>query len=151
MARRALFVALVLGVSANAWGLVNLSGSTFRRPIQSITVSPMMPRSTDSVTLTLKGWKTAGFEVHDADVWIVGNTIHLSLFWNLPVLTDWNSVAYEYNQAIGTLSPGTYKVEVSYSGAMIATGTMSFTVLAPLSNHAGSLFPWSWLQDLLSH
>jgi hypothetical protein len=154
MGRRVLFTALMLGISANAWGALPLgsAGFVFNPPINNVTINPMTPRSTDSVSVTIKGWKTAGMEVYNDQLQIIGNTIHLDLFWYLPVMTDWSLVSYEYTKSIGTLSPGNYTLEVNYYGSIYATSTALFTVWKPVSDRPGSsLFPWSWFDNLLPH
>jgi hypothetical protein len=149
MARRALFVGLVLGISATAWGQFNSLNSLFHRPIQAVRIDPIMPRSTEPISVILTGWKTAGFEVHDVDIQIMGSTIYLNIFWNLHGLTDWSLVSYEDVESLGTLSPGTYTLKVQYSGVMVASSSTIFTVLRPISDRPGSSFPWSWFEDLL--
>jgi hypothetical protein len=149
MARCAWVAGLVLGISATAWGQWSSLDSIFHRPIQGITVDPMMPRSTDAVSVTITGWKIAGSEVHDTDLQIVGNTIRLNIFWDIHTLTDWSLVSYEHTESIGTLSPGAYTLKVQYMGVMSANGSTLFTVLKPISDRPGSSFPWSWFESLL--
>jgi hypothetical protein len=149
MRRCTLLAAVVLAISTNAWALLpaNLTVS-LGRPIQSVWITPVIPRAGEEILVTISGWKTNGSEIYQVTKRIMGSAIQLDVFWSLHGLTDWGFMQYEYVESLGTLEAGSYTLNINYSGMLFASTSQRFSVMKARSANPDSIFPWWWFEDL---
>lgn len=145
-----------------AWSQV----STIKEGISELRMTPAEPTPSDSVSVTVCGWKSnSHLEVDYADLNIQKKKIWLDLYWHVrPVVVTHGGGAglldqvqseaqvtryaidpykgspYEVTESLGTFSPGTYTLYVTNHGPVSGEASTVFVVATPDSDNK----PWWW-------
>jgi hypothetical protein len=122
--------------------------------LTSVTVTLASPSSSDTVTAAFAGRKGANYLVDHVDLNVRGNLITVNVTWRRDALTDGPMADYSQTQSLGTLSAGTYTLQVRgyYSERPCASMVKFFTVAASSSSTTGSGGSlWDWLSSRFSN
>lgn len=118
--------------------------STFPDTRTKVAITPSVPTPSDEVFVEVSCWMpAANYDVDQADLDMVDQTINLSLHWagdgiGLQAFT-WR----KYSMSLGVLPAGSYMLHVTNSGAATGTVTKSFQVRESLRAHIGGP-DWPW-------
>lgn len=137
---------IVLGMGATVQGIAS-DVAWFPLPdIARVSVAPFLPGPSDEVLVTVSGTRYGGppdAVVGWADAKIEGGQIVLDVYWHPDPDTVWiaqyaPNTMWSYGGAVslGTLDPGTYRLQVRNHGLVQCTASTLFTVLGEWS------FPW---------
>ena len=145
-----------------AWSQV----TTIKEGISELRITPDEPTPSDSVNVTVCGWKSnSRLEVDYADLNIQNKKLWLDLYWHIrPVavahgssaglldqaqseaqvtrysIDPYNGSPYEVTESLGTFSPGTYTLYVTNHGPVSGEASTVFVVASP----NGDDKPWWW-------